>query len=153
MGWVDALRGSVVGLDTAPLIYFTEDNPSYLDVVEPFFNAMRRGEIQVITSMMTVLEVLVYPIRRGEVEWIRRYHDMLFKTKGLTTIEVNRGIAEEAAYLRAHYKIHTADSIHMATAIVEEASFFLTNDMRLPSLPHLKVLTLDEIKTRPEYLQ
>jgi hypothetical protein len=27
MEWVDGLRGSVVGLDTAPLIYFIEENP------------------------------------------------------------------------------------------------------------------------------
>jgi len=27
MEWIEALRGSVVGLDTAPLIYFIEENP------------------------------------------------------------------------------------------------------------------------------
>lgn len=153
MGWVDSLRGGVVGLDTAPLIYFTEGNPSYLHVVEPFFNAMRRREISVVTSVITLLEVLVYPIRRGEVEWIQKYYDILFDTRGLTTIDVTASIAEEGARLRATHKIQVADSIHMATAIVQEASFFLTNDMSLPSLPHLKVLTLDELKTRPEYLQ
>ncbi len=34
----------------------------------------------------------------------------------------------------------------MATAISEEASFFLTNDARLPSLPDLKILVLDDLK-------
>jgi len=37
------------------------------------------------------------------------------------------------------------DAIQMATAIHEGASFFLTNDARLPSLPKLKVLVLDEL--------
>jgi hypothetical protein len=35
----------------------------------------------------------------------------------------------------------------MATAILEGASFFLTNDARLPSLPGLEVLVFDELRT------
>ncbi len=33
------------------------------------------------------------------------------------------------------------------------ATHFLTNDLKLPSLPELKVLKLDELKTLPEYLE
>jgi hypothetical protein len=40
------------------------------------------------------------------------------------------------------------DAIQMATAINANASFFLTNDMSLPSLSNLKMLQLDELKTR-----
>jgi hypothetical protein len=39
MEWLKALRGTVVGLDTAPLIYFSEENPTYLPLVRPFFEA------------------------------------------------------------------------------------------------------------------
>jgi hypothetical protein len=28
--WIEALQGKVVGLDTTPLIYFIEENPTYL---------------------------------------------------------------------------------------------------------------------------
>jgi hypothetical protein len=41
MGWVDLLKGNKVGLDTSPLIYFTEANTDYEPVVIPFFEAMR----------------------------------------------------------------------------------------------------------------
>jgi hypothetical protein len=33
MGWLATLRGKVVGLDTTPLIYFIEENPTYLVLV------------------------------------------------------------------------------------------------------------------------
>lgn len=33
MGWVDNLQGKVVGLDTAPLIYFIEEDPVYVEVL------------------------------------------------------------------------------------------------------------------------
>lgn len=55
-------------------------------------------------------------------------------------------IAEKAAQLRATYNIQTPDSIQMATAIRGGASFFLTNDARLPSLPGLEVLVLEELR-------
>ncbi len=51
-----------------------------------------------------------------------------------------------AARLRAFHKIRTPDSIQMATAIIGKASFFLTNDIRLPSLPNLKTLVLNDLK-------
>ena len=30
MEWLVQLRGQILGLDTAPLIYFVEENPDYL---------------------------------------------------------------------------------------------------------------------------
>jgi hypothetical protein len=33
MEWIEALRGTVVGLDTAPLIYLIEENSAYLPFV------------------------------------------------------------------------------------------------------------------------
>lgn len=29
MGWLNSLKGKIVGLDTAPLIYFIEQNPIF----------------------------------------------------------------------------------------------------------------------------
>lgn len=33
MGWVEDLRGKTVGLDTAPLIYYIEDHPTFNDIL------------------------------------------------------------------------------------------------------------------------
>ena len=59
MGWIESLRGHVVGLDTAPLIYFMERHPTYLEIVRPFFVALDQGEFRAVTSVITLLEVLV----------------------------------------------------------------------------------------------
>jgi len=135
-----------VGFDTMPLIYYIEENRSYLEVVDPFFEAIDRGEFKVVTSIITLLEVLVHPVRNGDVILAQRYRDLLFDTEGLSTMILDRTIAEEAARLRASHNIRTPDSIQMATAISEGASFFLTNDLRLPSLPNLKTLVLEHLK-------
>lgn len=150
MGWVDSLKGSIIGLDTTPLIYFTEENPTYIEVIDPFFKAVGSGELMVVTSIVTLLEVLVRPIRDGNLKLAQRYRDFLLNSRSVTTRFLYQGIAEEAARLRAAHNIRTPDSIQMATAIFGGASFFLTNDTRLPSLPNLKTLVLEDLKKGSE---
>lgn len=146
MGWIDSLRGNIVAIDTAPLIYFIEESPAYATVVDPFFEALQHGEFAVVTSVMSLLEALVVPLRRGDTDLARKYRDILSETRGLTTMSIFSSIAEEAAKLRASYNIRTPDAIQMATATFARAKFFLTNDKRLPSLPGLQVLVLDDLK-------
>ncbi|HZU67454.1 MAG TPA: PIN domain-containing protein [Ktedonobacteraceae bacterium] len=150
MGTIDSLRGSVVGFDTMPLIYYIEEHPTYLKVVEPFFRAIEHGEFEVVTSVITLLEVLVHPIRNGDIELAQEYRTLLFDTEGLSTNIINREIAEEASRLRALYKIRTPDSIQLATAILGGASYFLTNDVHFQSLPDIKILLLDNLKKEIE---
>ena len=146
MEWLAQLQGQVVGLDSAPLIYFIEENPTYLEMTDAFFEAMVRGEFRVVTSVVTLVEVLVYPLRQGNRLLAQQYRDILFNEEGLTTIEVSPAIAEVAVQLRATYNLQTPDSIQMATAISGGASFFLTNDAPLPSLPGLEVLVLEALR-------
>ena len=56
MGWVEDLAGNTVGIDTAPLIYFIEQRRPYVDVLRPFFESVENGNIQVVTSAVTLLD-------------------------------------------------------------------------------------------------
>ena len=145
MGWIGELRGKTVALDTAPLIYYIEENPTYMVAVDSLFDALERKEFSAVTSMVTLLEVLVQPLRRGDPALADRYRSLLLDTEGLTTVPLGQQIAEEAARLRALYGVKTADSIQMATALCEGASFVVTNDSRLPAVPGLTVLVLDQL--------
>lgn len=147
MEWLATLRGKVIGLDTAPVIYFIEENPAYIDAIGPFFEAMDSGDFAVVTSIMTLLEVLVHPFRRGDVNLAQQYRNILLTSENLTTLFLSQAIAEETARIRARHNIHTPDAIQMATAIHAGAGFFLTNDSSLPSIPGLTVLTLDTLKS------
>lgn len=146
MDWIEGLKGKVVGLDTAPLIYFIEENPAYLEIIRPFFEAVDHGDFQAVTSVITLLEVLVQPLRTGETKIAQQYRDILTSATSLTTVDLSRDLAEEAARLRAVHHIRTPDAIQLATATRAGASFFLTNDTRLPALPGLSLLILDDLK-------
>lgn len=85
MEWIAQLQGQVVGLDTGPLIYFIERNSTYLEMTRLFFRALNRGEFRVVTSVLTLLEVLIYPLRQGDTTLAQQYRDILFNDEGLTT--------------------------------------------------------------------
>lgn len=145
MEWVDRLQGEVIGLDTAPIIYFIEEHPIYLAPMRYFFQALERGSFRAITSTVTLLEVLVQPLRENNVSLADEYRDILLNASNLQTMGVSDAVAEQAARLRAQYDLRTPDAIQMGTAVHEGASFFLTNDTRLPSVSNLNLLVLDNL--------
>src|SRR5579864_1767218 len=131
MGWVEDLRGKVIGLDTAPFIYYIELHDSYADLVFPFFEAVGRGEIRIVTSIVTLVETLIQPLRQSDAILAKQYRDILFRTKNLNTIMLSRSIAEEAARLRALHNFNIPDAVQIATSVKNSAAVFLTNDRQL----------------------
>lgn len=61
MEWVEDLHGQIVGLDTAPLIYYLEEHPGYPTRVDPFFAALARGRLEVVTSTGALVEPPTLP--------------------------------------------------------------------------------------------
>ena len=145
MEWIERLRGSTVGLDTAPVIYYIEEHPAHLARIRPFFEAAERGEFRVVTSFVTLIEVLVHPLREGRPELAEEYRNILLQSPALTAIPLDEGIAEEAAGLRARHNLRTPDAIQLATAIRSGASWFLTNDAELADLSEIPVLVLKQL--------
>ncbi len=145
MGWVSGLKGEIVGLDTSPLIYFIEENPRYSEVVRPFFEAVSHGEITVVTSAITLLEILVHPLREGATDLVTQYQQILLESANIRCLPVSHQIAASAAHLRAEYNLRTPDAIQLSTAITAGAAVFLTNDSRLPRLPEVSMLIIDHL--------
>jgi len=121
--WIKVLKGKTVGLDTAPLIYFIEENPKYIEIVKLFFEEMDKGQFLVVTSIITLLEVLVHPLRINNKELAAEYRDILLNSK-LVTVEVTTAISEQAAQLRATHNIRTPDAIQISAALDAGATHF-----------------------------
>jgi predicted nucleic acid-binding protein len=149
MEWLRGLVGTVVGLDTAPLIYFIEKHPTYLPLLLPFFEALDRGDIQVVTSTLTLTEVLVHPYRDGNQALAEQYFHMLLNARNLRTVPLSPAIAAEAARIRAAYQLKTPDAIQLATAKEGGATAFLTNDAGLAGIPGLRLVVLEQVKREP----
>jgi predicted nucleic acid-binding protein len=146
MGWVEDLHGKTVGLDTAPLIYYIEQNQDYVDIVRPFFQAVERGEIEVVTSTVTLLEVLVHPLKQGDVKLAHEYNDVLLSSPHIEMVPVTPATSQAAAELRASSSLKTPDAIHMATAMNHHADAFLTGDRDFKNAGSIPVLKVADLK-------
>ena len=145
MGILDTMRGEVVALDTAPLIYFIEKHATYHPLLRPFFVGLADERYMAVTSTITLVETLVHPMRLKQPKLAERYRKILLNSPHITTYDLSPEIAQIAAQIRADYGIHTPDAIQLATAVYANATFFLTNDHALRKYPHLKVLVVDDL--------
>ena len=59
------IAGKSVAFDTGPLIYYIEEHPDYLTLVDELFKAIDSGNTRGMTSVLTLQEVLVKPLREG----------------------------------------------------------------------------------------
>lgn len=60
------IAGKAVTFDTAPLIYYLEEHPDYSGLTDELFEAIDRREARGLTSVLTLLEVMVKPLREGK---------------------------------------------------------------------------------------
>ena len=144
----ESLAGvTALGVETAPFIYFVERHARYTDLVHAIFDRADRGEIQIITSVITLLEVLVLPIEAGQRELQEQYRAMLLDTLHVVAVPVSAVIAEQAAILRAAYRLRTPDALHIATALSLGCDAFVTNDHALKRVREIRVIVLDELES------
>lgn len=142
----DALKGiSKLAFDTAPIIYFVEANPDYDSLVTAIFERVEKNEFVGITSVISLCEVLVHPIRNKDEVLKDQYIEILQSSSDFQTKPINSKIAETAAELRANHNLRTPDALQIATALENGCDAFLCNDKGLKRVTELKVLILDEI--------
>lgn len=103
MGLVDEVRGQRICIDTAPIIYFIEHHVKYRNIIRPVFAEIASGNIEAITSTITLLEVLVRPLKNGDETLAEKYRNILLSSQGLTTFEILHEVSEMASRLRAKY--------------------------------------------------
>jgi len=134
-------------IDTAPIIYYSEENPAYLHVVDKIFSRLNspNGESAFAFSpIVTLSEVLTHPLRHNDQELAGRYREFLLKSHNFTLFYVDEIIAERAAAIRAGYNYRTPDAIQLATGVENHATLFITNDIRLKNFSELTVIVLDD---------
>jgi predicted nucleic acid-binding protein len=124
-------------IDTNPLIYAfegseTENNLAIAKLVETL------GPSSLMTSELTLSEMLVKPFEANDAERIRRYKGLLQREgNGVIRVHpVSTSILIEAAWHRGEQsaafgrKLKLPDAIHLATATFWGCSHFMSKDER-----------------------
>lgn len=139
-----AVGSGPVALDTAAFIYFIEAHPRFGRLVERLLVEADRGDRLVVTSALTLLEVLVLPYRAGDVSLAERYEAILTRSRGVRLVQLDRTQLRAAAQIRAAYRARTPDALQLAAALTQRCSAFVTNDRAMPAVPGLRILQLSE---------
>ena len=134
-----------VGLDTSPFIYFVERNYVYVDIMREVFKRLTNGNFQAYSSVITLTEVLVQPLRQNNQNLADKYRHLLYNGVNFKLLPINLLVAETAARLRAKYNLRTPDALQISTALENGCEAFLCNDKGLKPITELKVLILDEL--------
>jgi predicted nucleic acid-binding protein len=115
--------------DTNLFIYLFEgQGPLSRRVVALRESMLTRGD-QLLTSTLTMGEILVKPIERGDAELSKKYEETLAATSLMIPFDLKA--AKIYASLRSDRSLRAPDAIQLACAAGAGVDLFITNDTRL----------------------
>jgi predicted nucleic acid-binding protein len=143
----DAIQGvRRLAFDTSALIYYIERHPTYFSRMHFMMDQIDKGLISGFASTIALTELLVQPLRKGDVALARQYERVLLMGANFSTISIGSITARYAADLRARYNLRTPDALHIASAVEMQCDAFVTNDIALKRITEIDILILDELQ-------
>lgn len=120
---------SKIFFDTNLFIYMFEGlEPNRSRMLTIRKRMIERGD-QIITSAMTLGEVLVKPTHMGQTSLIEQYDRAIRSTAQVVSFDAQ--IAWRYASLRATHTLRSADAIQLACAAHYGVDLFITNNQQL----------------------
>lgn len=135
-------------VDTQVFIYSIEKISPYYDLLIPLWEASDAGKLTIITSELTIMEVLTGPMKGDDERLVATYENLLDGTE-VQLVPIDKGILREAARFRAQTSLRTPDAIHAATALSIGCSTFITNDISFRAIASLPVQILKDLIVSP----
>jgi predicted nucleic acid-binding protein len=123
---------SRVFFDTNVFVYLFEDYEPFSSMVDAIWRRMIHRRDQLITSAMTLGELLVKPSRLGQASLVQAY-DRILRSRA-QVLNFDASVAWRYASLRATHTLRNADAIQLACASHFGVDLFITNDTSLHKL-------------------
>ena len=137
-------KHKIIGLDTAPFIYYIEDVTPYADLLDPVFGLLENHALRAVTSTVTFAEILTKPFADKNFSMADEIKFTLKSFSSLSVASIDEKLAEAAALIRARHAIRLPDALQIAAAIQGEATLVITNDKRLKKVDGVEVLVLSD---------
>jgi predicted nucleic acid-binding protein len=144
MGQISLLTGSTVYVDSVGLVYTLQSNYTFFDLLEPLWEKFQNSKISIISSELTIPEVLFSAVRSDDKSLLTAYASLLFHS-GINLILISREILLMATELRVKHRLKTPDAIHAATSLTAHCQRFLTNDRDFRNITGLPAVILSEL--------
>jgi predicted nucleic acid-binding protein len=118
--------------DSNLFIYLLESHGPQFELVNNLRKAMLLRGDQLLTSTLTLGEVLVKPFERNDEDLAKKYMEAIATAS--ITIGFDVRAARIYARLRSNRSLRPPDAIQLACAAAAGVDLFITNDARLHSI-------------------
>ena len=115
--------------DTNLFIYLFEGSATFGGHVANLREKMLRRGDQLVTSSLTLGEVLVKPMKEGDTKLVKKYSEVIPQVAVLLPFDEKAAVAY--AQLRGDSGLRAPDAIQLACAASFGVDLFVSNDARL----------------------
>jgi predicted nucleic acid-binding protein len=115
--------------DTNLFIYLFEDFGGFTSQVATLRSRMLTRGDELLTSAVTLGEILVKPMQKGDSKAVAYYQKLLMTTAAVLPFEEKAAVVY--ARLRGDRSLRPPDAIQLACAASAGVDLFITNDARL----------------------
>jgi predicted nucleic acid-binding protein len=132
--------------DTNLFIYLFEDFGGFTSQVATLRSRMLTRGDELFTSAVTLGEILVKPMQKGDTKAVAYYQKLLTTTASVLPFEEKAAVVY--ARLRGDRSLRPPDAIQLACAASAGVDLFITNDARLHSrqIPSIQfIVPLDRV--------
>jgi predicted nucleic acid-binding protein len=136
-------------VDSNMVIRVMEHTDEASAAVADVFQRAVDTKLHLVTSELTLNEVLVQPIRLGDDLLVDAYRKLLHQSELFDLRPITEDILIAAAYVRARRTMQLPDAIHAATAEAERCGLMLSFDRRLQGSGAFDVIGPSDPRLRP----
>jgi len=136
------LETKLVGLDSNVFIYFFEADTTFGPRARLIVEYLASNKARAVTSILTLSELLA--VRESKIPF-ENFQQKFLEIPNLSTLNVDKEVAVQAANIRRDYKFSLPDCIQLATSLQAKADYFISNDMKLTSFKEVQVITLKDL--------
>jgi len=134
-----------IAIDANAFIYLFEAPGSLAQATAAVLDAAELGRMTIVVSTMVLAEIAVGPVAAGNETLVECYADAVRGARGIEVVPLTADIAVHVGIIRGRHRIQIPDAVHLATARQAGATAIVTNDERMPAIPHLEVIRLGDL--------
>jgi len=128
-------------LDASAIIYLLEGEPTIQQTTRQVLTTLAsdNDDPALVISTLSLLECRVHPMRSGDETRLGKFNQF-FSDPGLTIIELDSRVIEQATRLRAAHGLKTPDALQAASALqLPQPTAFVTGDGDFSKIEDLNV--------------
>lgn len=146
MGKIILKNQEKVYFDTCAFIYLFEENDYFYENTFELFKKFNKKNVCIISSSILIGELL----RKNSIQKNKLFKEFIrqkyYETPNLQVLDLDVNISEYAAKLGYQYSLGLMDCFHLATAILGECKYFISNDKKLTRVEEIKCIHISDYK-------